>query len=104
MSLKFETVEGDEISNVREELEDWRKYWDDMSGQELDAGMTRAARAEEICEIHKMGVYEKVTIEECLRETGRMPIGTRWVDTNKGDLKSPKIRSRLVAQEIARHK
>ena len=104
MSLKCETVEGDEISNVQEEPEDWRKYWDDMSGQELDAGMTRAARAEEICEIHKMGVYEKVTIEECLRETGRMPIGTRWVDTNKGDLNSPKIRSRLVAQEIARHK
>ena len=26
----------------------------------------------------------------------------RWVDTNKGDAKSPNYRSRLVAQEFAR--
>ena len=34
------------------------------------------------------------------RETGRPPIGTRWLDANKGDLATPKIRSRLVAQEL----
>ena len=34
------------------------------------------------------------------RETSRLAIGTRWVDTNKGDLTNPKIRSRLVAQEL----
>ena len=38
----------------------------------------------------------------CLAETGKRPIGTRWVDTNKGDKLNPKIRSRLVAQEINR--
>ena len=32
------------------------------------------------------------------------PIGTRWVDTNKGDKANPKIRSRLVAQELNRSK
>ena len=47
-----------------------------------------------------MGVYDKVSIEECLRETGRLPIGTRWVETNKGNLTNPKIRSHLVAQEL----
>ena len=58
-----------------EEVE-WRKYWIDISGQELDSALSGAARAEMVSEIHRMGVYDKVSIEECLRETGRMPIGT----------------------------
>ena len=32
------------------------------------------------------------------------PIGTRWVDVNKGDDQNPDYRSRLVAQEINDHK
>ena len=51
-----------------------------------------------------MAVYEKVPIEMYVKETGRRPIGTRWVDTNKGDLEKPKVRPRLVAQELATHK
>ena len=31
-----------------------------------------------------------------------MPIGTRWVDVNKGDDANPEYSSRLVAQEIKR--
>ena len=30
-------------------------------------------------------------------------MGTRWVDTNKGDGKSPKARCRIVAQELKTH-
>ena len=44
-----------------------------------------------------MGVYRKVPIRMCVEETGKRSIGTRWVDTNKGDKMNPKIRSRLVA-------
>merc|ERR1712163_70814 len=33
-------------------------------------------------------------------KTGKAPIGTRWVDVNKGDSVHPEYRSRLVAQEI----
>ena len=47
-----------------------------------------------------MGVYKKVPIDQCLKRTGRRPIGTRWVDVNKGDLTNAKHRSRLVAQEL----
>ena len=47
-----------------------------------------------------MGVYDKVSIEESLIETVRLPIGTRWVDTNKANRMNPKIRSRLAAQEL----
>ena len=32
--------------------------------------------------------------------TGKPPIGTKWVDTNKGDDHAPKYRSRLVATEV----
>ena len=39
----------------------------------------------------------------CIEETGKPPIGTRWVDTNKGDDRCPKVRSRIVAQELKRH-
>jgi hypothetical protein len=43
-----------------------------------------------------------VPIEECWANTGKEPIGTRWVDVNKGDEANPEYRSRLVAQEIKR--
>ena len=31
---------------------------------------------------------------------GKGPIGTRWIDTNKGDDEDPEYRSRIVAQEV----
>ena len=83
---------------------DGRYFWDDTSGKVLGPKLTRAARAEEVEAIRTIGVYRKVPITQCLEETGKRPIGTRWVDTNKGDKIKPKVRSRLVAQEINRHK
>ena len=37
-------------------------------------------------------------------KTGCKPIGTRWVDINKGDDVDPNYRSRIVAQEFNDHK
>ena len=37
-----------------------------------------------------------------LDKHGKDPIGTRWIDVNKGDDDNPEYRSRLVAQEIKR--
>ena len=45
-------------------------------------------------------VYEKVPESGCWDVTGKGPIGTRWIDINKGDQVNPDYRSRLVAQEI----
>ena len=45
-------------------------------------------------------VYIKKPIKECWDKTGKDPIGTRWVDINKGDKYHPDYRSRLVVQEI----
>ena len=73
-----------------------------MSGKPLDSEMVRVARQEEMDVYKQHGVYEKVPISECVRVTGRQPIGSRWVDINKGDVAAPEYRSRFVACEIKR--
>merc|ERR1711884_669359 len=47
-------------------------------------------------------VYGYASIDECRRVTGKGPIDTRWIDTNKGDEKSPNYRSRWVAKDFRR--
>ena len=101
VSIKCIDTDGErlsEISNIEHEAPDWRQYWDDVSGQVLDPKLTQAARAEEVECIKSMGVYKKVPISQCVSETGRRPVGTRWIDVNKGDSVNPKHRSRLVAR------
>ena len=46
------------------------------------------------------GVYEVVSLSSMGR--GSKLIGIRWVETNKGVLGKPKVRSRLVCQYFAR--
>ena len=81
-----------------------QRYWDDMSGKELRADLIAAAREEEMKEVYKHKLYTKVPLQQCWDETGKDPIGTRWVDVNKGDDEDPEYRCRLVAQEINRGK
>ena len=52
-----------DIDNVQHNGEEWRSYWDDVSGEPLDMGLAREARAEKIREVHKMGVYFRVSLE-----------------------------------------
>ena len=77
-----------------------KRYWDDLSGKELIPKLVKKARMDDMKEVNKHNVYVKVPIEECWTNTGKQPIGTRWVDVNKGDDANPEYRSRLVAQEI----
>ncbi len=37
----------------------------------------------------KHGMYEKIPSEECWGETGKGPVGVKWVDTSKGDKEKP---------------
>ena len=76
------------------------EFWDDLSGKRLNPTMVKAARKEEMSEFRKHGVYIKVPVKQCWDETGKAPIGVRWVDINKGDEEDPDYRSRLVAQEV----
>ena len=74
-----------------------------MSGKPLDPALVRKAREDEICGIRQYHVYKKVPIEHCWNDTGKQPIGTRWVDVNKGDELNPNYRSRLVARQLKAH-
>ena len=73
---------------------------DDVSGASLNPKLVRKARQEEMEYFKKMGVYIKVPKQESWAQTGKGPIGVRWIDTNKGDTESPNYRSRLVAKEF----
>lgn len=79
---------------------EWNRYWDDLTGKELDKDMAKAAREAQRSAIRRMGIYRKVPREMCIRETGGGPVGTRWVDANKGDDQNPNVRCRLVAQDV----
>jgi len=75
---------------------------DDVTGEEIEPALIRAARKEEMQGFVEFEVYEYVlrTVAEQDKE-GKF-IGTRWVDHNKGSKESPQVRSRLVGQEFAK--
>lgn len=90
---------GDYVHEEDSSDERW-EAWDDVSGACLDPELVRAARGEELKEFGRVGVWKIRPITECVRVTGKRPIGTRWVDINKGDKEHPDYRSRLVAQDV----
>ena len=70
------------------------------TGERLPSEEVARARSDEIEGLKQYGVFEKVSVEHCWKETGQKPIGVRWIDCNKGDAVHPNFRSRLVAKEI----
>lgn len=58
------------------------------------------ARAEDIREAERLGVWTKVRRDECPQQIGKPPLGTRWVDTSQGDDSHPQPRSRSIAREL----
>ena len=94
---EFKTVESTEDPRME-------AAWDDVTGAELDPAQVKSARVDEIKYIRKMRLYTKVDKVECWNKTGKMPIKVRWIDINKGDVKDPNYRSRLVAKEINTYK
>ncbi len=51
-------------------------------------------------ELRTFGIFDKVSLEECRKEIGKLTIGTRWVGIRTGNKERPEYGSRLVAQEI----
>ena len=93
MLMSVENYETDDYMN---------EYIDDMSGKPLIPSLVREARGEEMGKFSQHNVYTKVPISECVAVTGKQPIGSKWIDINKGDDALPNYRSRLVAKEIRR--
>ena len=78
------------------------RFFDSVTGFELDPERVRKARAEEVDFMLKLGVWKVVDVNEATAVTGRPPISVSWVDTNKGDEYKPILRSRLVVNETKR--
>ena len=93
------TCVPDEMTSMKLSMLDG-EYWDDLSGARLDKTGVKKARVEEIRKGKKHRVYTKVPVAQCWERTGKKPIGTRFVDVNKGDNVNPEYRSRWVAQEL----
>ena len=68
------------------------EYVDDMSGKPLITSLANQARSDEMAKFRQHNVYTKVPISECVASTGKQPIGSKWIDINKGDEKEPKYR------------
>ena len=73
--------------------------FDDVTNEPLRPDLVIKARAEELKYFEEMDVYEYATFDECMQVTKKGPIGTRWIDSNKGDAIKTNYRSRRGAKE-----
>ena len=80
--------------------EDWDEFIDEVSGKPLETSKVEAARSEELDFAERYNLWTPVPIQEAWDVTGKGPIGSRWIDLDKGDLNKPNYRSRLVIQEV----
>ena len=78
--------------------------YDDVSGALLDPKKVYNARLDEVRFIREMRLYDKVPVSECWANTGKAPIGTKWLHVSKRDMANTKHRSRFVAKEMAHDK
>ena len=97
-AMSMEELYAMGVDELHEDVE--YEAFDDVSGEPLEPGLVKAAGKKEFKYFVDMGVYEYATIEDCCKITGIAPIGTRWIDINKGDSKKVNYRSRLVAKEF----
>ena len=69
-------------------VDGWGRCFDEVSGRELEAKGVAKARVEELIEVAKHRVYDKVPIAQCYDDTGAAPIRVRWLDINKKEMNS----------------
>ena len=87
-------------SNEKQEEIMLEEAWDDVKGGKLKIEDLRKARKEEVGYMTTRGIWEVVPVAMCWQNTGKKPIGVRWVDTNKGSEEVPDVRCRLVARNF----
>ena len=98
MSIEELSEIGQDMMHEDQGDMDYEAY-DDVTGEWLDPAAVMVARKEELEYVKGMKVYEYAAVSECWSSTGKAPIGTRWIDINKGDEQKRNYRSRLVAKE-----
>ena len=91
-------VEGPCDSDVEEEI---CKAWDDVHGGDLPMKDVQRSRKEEVDYMVKRDIWGLVSTAECWDKTGKAPVSTRWVDTNKAwEEDGMEVRCRLVARDF----
>ena len=100
--LPLEILQLEEDGQPDADCSDWKGWLaeDDVKGGPLPAHLVHAARVKELKYLQDMKVYEYASVADAIRCTGRRPLGLKWIDTNKGDPKTPNLRSRLVCTEV----
>ena len=90
-----------QITEICEMFEAQNKVaWDDVHGVEPPMAQVLEARHEEMNHM-KYQIFEVVKRKECFEKTGKPPISTRWVDTDKSHGQGEmKVRSRWVARDF----
>ena len=66
---------------------------------EICEGLRQQVGDAEMQYVKKHAVYEKVSMSQCWKETGKNLLKTGWADTNNGKSERPNIGSRWAAKE-----
>ena len=70
-------------------VDGWGRCFDAVSGRELEAKGVMKARVEELIEVAKHRVYDKVPIGQCYEDTGTIPLGLGGWTLTKGTNLTP---------------
>jgi len=79
-------------------------YYDETTWEELDPQHVAAAENEEMKRFRDRDVYSYVDRSSAMQDREGKFVKTRWVRINKGSRLVPRVRCRLVAQELAHGK
>ena len=74
------------------------KFWDEVSGNQLNSDEAIEARLDEIKQLYSHDVYDKVPLAECGQSTGRAPVKVKRIDMIERDNVNHEYWSRLVAK------
>jgi len=89
-----------EIPGAEDAAYDEEYAWDDVNDIAVPIEMVKKARRVEMGHM-KNKIFKVVKKEEALRVTGKAPISTKWVDTDKTHgTGEPMVRSRWVARDF----
>ena len=88
------------MADVEEEQEQGVICFDDITGKELPWHAVHKPRELELKYRRDLGAYEKVDEKEAVEKYGIIPVGTKWVDTDKAFEWEPVLRSRMCAREF----
>ena len=90
----------DDATHDDDGLQNAEYAWDDVNDIELPMELVKKAGKEEM--MHTKGnIFKVVKKSEAWQKTGRPPISTKWVDTDKTHgTGKPMVRSRWVARDF----